>query len=369
MLNVCHITSVHKSNDVRILLKECSSLAANNYNVSLVVANAKSEMINNVKIIGVKSIVNSRIARIIKTVYNVYITAKNQKADIYHLHDPELLCIALFLKNKNNYVIFDAHEDLPRQILTKYWIPSFFRKAISILAEYFENFIVKRIDGVITATPFIRERFKKINNNTVDINNYPILKELNLDLNISNSIDNNIVYVGGITRERGIIELVKSLSYCNSDTKLNLAGEFSPENLKDEVSAIEGWNKVNYYGFVNRTDIKKILSDSKIGIVTLYPTLNYLDSVPIKMFEYMACGLPIIVSNFPYWIELLKEENCAVFVNPVNEKEIAKAIDNLLSNKKLAEQMGQNGRRAVEEKYNWEKEEIKLVKFYKEISA
>ena len=362
--SVCHITSVHKSNDVRILLKECSSLASNGFEVNLVVANAISENINNVNIIGVSSNINSRIGRIIKTVYRVYKVAKSQKSDIYHLHDPELLFIALFLKNKKNKVLFDAHEDLPRQILTKYWIPTPSRKVISIFAEVFEDFIVKRLDGVVAATPFIRDRFKKINFNTVDINNYPLLEELSNLPSLAKK-ENLVVYIGGITKERGIVELVKALPLCKSKVILNLAGDFSPIALKDVVANLEGWKSVNYVGFVGRQEVKKMLSVSKVGLVTLYPTSNYLDSLPIKMFEYMACGLPLVVSNFPYWIELLKNESCAVFVDPKNENEIASALDYLLENDKLSIEMGQRGRQSVLLKFNWEIEEKKLLNFYK----
>jgi glycosyltransferase involved in cell wall biosynthesis len=366
MIKVCHISSVHKSNDVRIFLKECSALAKNNYEVSLIVANAKTETTNDVNIKGVHSIVNNRFGRVFKTVYKVYRAAKKENANVYHLHDPELLFVALFLKSKHNRVIFDSHEDLPRQLLTKYWIPSPLRKSLSFLTERFENYITKRIDGVVAATPFIRERFLKINPNTVDINNYPIIKELMTSDTIYQKED-SVVYVGGVTKERGILELVKSLALCKEKVKLNLAGIFSPEPLINEIQQIDGWEKVNYKGFLNRTEIRQILCQSKAGIVTLYPTINYLDSLPIKMFEYMACGLPIIVSNFPYWVKLLESENCAIFVDPKNENEIARAIDYIIKNEGIATEMGERGKKLVLQKFNWEVEEQKLLAFYSQI--
>lgn len=364
MIKVCHITSVHKSNDVRILLKECTSLVSAGYDVSFIVANAQNEIINGVKIIGVPSVVNNRISRLLKTVYRVYKAAKAENADIYHLHDPELLLIALLLKSDKSKVIFDSHEDLPRQILTKHWIPMSLRKTLSFLTEHFENFITKRINGVIAATPYIRDRFLKINKNTIDINNYPILKELISTSENTVTKDNTVVYVGGITRERGIIELVKSLPLCKNEIKLNLAGVFAPELLYQETVNTSGWHLVNYTGFVNREQIKYLLDSSKAGIVTLYPTLNYLESLPIKMFEYMACGLPVIVSNFPYWMQLLEKEECAVFVDPKNEKQIADAIDFILNNEEIARKMGERGKNAVIKSFNWEVEEKKLIKFY-----
>ena len=240
------------------------------------------------------------------------------------------------------------------------------RKVLSVLTELFENFIAKRIDGVIAATPFIRDRFLKINSNTIDINNYPIIKELITSENTEQK-ENSVFYVGGVTRVRGIVELVKSLELCKEPVKLNLAGIFAPTELFDEIKQLKGWEKVNYKGFVDRVELKQLLFSSKAGVVTLYPTINYLDSLPIKMFEYMACGLPIIVSNFPFWIELLKNENCALFVDPKNEKEIAQAIDYLLKNDDIAKAMGERGKNMVLQKFNWEVEEQKLYKFYQNI--
>lgn len=366
-MKVCHISSVHKSNDVRIFHKECCSLSNAGHEVSLVIANAKSEVVNGVKIIGVQSKVNSRILRVIKTVYHVYQVAKKENAQIYHLHDPELLLIALFLKSKNSKVIFDSHEDLPRQLLTKHWIPKLLRKTLSFLVEHFENFIIKRIDGVVAATPFIRDRFLKTNSKTIDVNNYPILKELISEYPTNSIKENAIVYVGGITNERGIFELIKALPLCNANIKLNLAGEFSHSAIFNKASNTKGWEKVNYKGFLNRSQIKELLNQSKAGIVTLHPTLNYLDSLPIKMFEYMACELPVIVSNFPYWQKLLENFNCAIFVNPLNEHEIADAIDYILSHPMEAKLMGERGKKAVIEKFNWEVEEQKLIHFYNQL--
>ncbi len=367
-MKVCHVTSVHKSNDVRIFLKECCSLSKAGYDVSLVAANANTEIINNVKIIGVNSIVNNRISRVFKTVYSVYKVAKKENANIYHLHDPELLLIALLLKSKNTKVIFDSHEDLPRQLLTKYWIPLYLRKILSHLTEYFENYITKRIDGVVAATPYIRDRFLKVNFNTVDINNYPIITELMLDSENSITKENEVVYVGGITKERGILELIDSLAISKSNVKLNLAGAFSPESLYEEALAKDGWDKVNFKGFVNRTQIKQLLNQSKAGIVTLHPTLNYLESLPIKMFEYMACGLPVIVSNFPYWVKILEKEHCAIFVDPKNEQQIADAIDYIFNNPEKAHEMGERGKIAVIKSFNWEVEEKKLIDLYAKLN-
>jgi glycosyltransferase involved in cell wall biosynthesis len=85
------------------------------------------------------------------------------------------------------------------------------------------------------------------------------------------------------------------------------------------------------------------------------------------MFEYMSASLPLITSNFPFWKEIVEGNNCGICVNPLNPQEIADAIKYIINNPKEAEKMGKNGRDAVEKKYNWTIEEIKLFKVYESI--
>ena len=81
----------------------------------------------------------------------------------------------------------------------------------------------------------------------------------------------------------------------------------------------------------------------------------------------MAAGLPVIASNFPLWKEIVEKNKCGICVNPLSPREIAAAINWMLQNPTDAAEMGRNGRKAVLEKYNWEAESKKLIKFYEEI--
>jgi glycosyltransferase involved in cell wall biosynthesis len=215
---------------------------------------------------------------------------------------------------------------------------------------------------IITSTPHIRERFLKINNNTIEVCNYPILEEFSVQSDWLKK-NSEICYVGAITEIRGINEIIEAISKCN--VRLNLAGNYTPVNLREELIKKEGWKKVNEYGFVGREEIANILSSSKIGLVTLYPQSNYLDSLPIKLFEYMIAGIPVIASDFPLWRKIIEEENCGICVNPKDPDKISEAINMLTSDDTLAYNMGQNGRKAALEKYNWKIEEKKLLYIYK----
>jgi len=365
-IKVCHMTSAHASTDIRIFHKECVTLANAGFEVSLVVSNTKEEVLDGVQIISATVNQSGRISRMLKTAKAVYKKALSLDADIYHFHDPELLRFALRLKRKGKTVIYDAHEDVPRQILGKHWIPNLFRKMISSSFELYENSIAKKLSFIVVSTPTIEQRFTKINPQSAAICNYPILQE-NVEIPYWESRKNEICYVGGITVIRGVKEIVESISKVHN-VKLHLAGLYSPESLKLELMQLDGWNKVNDYGYVGRSKIVEILNQSKVGMVTLYPQVNYLDSLPIKMFEYMLAGLPVIASNFPLWKEIIDSSNCGLTIDPKNPSEIANAIQYLLENDEIAQQMGKNGRKAILEKYNWEAEGLKLIEIYNKLS-
>ena len=363
---VCHISSVHPDNDVRILHKQCVSLAEAGYDTSLILTNVQERNHKGVKIISVSSKKGSRIMRMTETVNKVLKEALKVDADIYHFHDPELLRIASKLKGQNKKVIYDVHEDLPRQLMSKKYINSGLKKILSFLVEKYEDKTSSKLDYIITSTPHIRDRFKKVHPNTVDINNFPIKDELFSDYEYENKTEDHICYVGGLTTQRGIKEIVIAIGL--SKASLLLAGKFTESGLRENIESLNGWKKVKELGYVDRKEVKDVYKQSKIGLVTLHPIENYLDSLAVKMFEYMASGIPVIASNFPLWKDIVEGNNAGICVDPLSPENIAEAVDYLLNNPKVAKQMGENGKRLVMEKYNWAVEKQKLLDIYKKLS-
>jgi glycosyltransferase involved in cell wall biosynthesis len=124
---------------------------------------------------------------------------------------------------------------------------------------------------------------------------------------------------------------------------------------------------VNALGFLSRQEVKTLLAESMAGIVTFLPVPNHIDAQPNKMFEYMSAGLPVIGSHFPLWKEIIEGNNCGICVDPNQPEEIGKAIQYIFDHPKEAENMGINGIKAIEEKYNWRAEEQKLISTYQSI--
>lgn len=158
-----------------------------------------------------------------------------------------------------------------------------------------------------------------------------------------------------------------AMAHVKTDVRLNLAGGFSDAAFRAELEKASGWSKVNVFGILDRDGVRDVYERSCAGLVTLHPIPNYLDALPIKMFEYMSAGIPVIASDFPLWRKIVLSANCGVCVDPLNPAAIAGAIDELRQSPARAEMMGRNGRMAVETRFNWKTEESKLVAFYERV--
>lgn len=361
-LIVAHLTSVHPRWDTR-LLKMCTSLVKNGFIVNLVVADGKgNEILDGFKIVDAGSF-NGRLRRIVNGTRAVLKEGLMLNADLYHIHDPELLPVAMLLILKGKKVIFDSHEDVSKQILSKPYLNMPLLYLISKIYSICEIFICKRLTGIIAATPKIRDKFLEININVIDVNNYPVLSEF-AGVTKKISRKNMVCYVGSISLIRGIEEIVHSLTLTKSNVTLNLVGEFTEQELKRQINLKKGWHRVKDFGFLDRAGIKKIFSNSLAGLVVFHPLPNHIHAQPNKIFDYMSAGIPVIASNFPLWREIVETNQCGLCIDPLNPKEIARAIDYIITHKSEAKIMGRNGRNTIVKKYNWANESKKLIDFY-----
>ncbi|WP_138261935.1 glycosyltransferase family 4 protein [[Clostridium] hylemonae] len=357
---VCHMTSAHDSRDVRIFHKECVSLAKAGYDTTLVVP-GKSFDRDNVKVIGVMKKSNSRLYRMLFMARLVYKEALAVNADIYHFHDPELLPYALKLKKKNKIVVYDSHEDVPRQILAKTWIPLKMRTFVSKRYEYYEKRIARKLDYIVTATDHIANIFRRYNCKAGAIKNYPLLSDIHCKNNDYNRRERILCYAGGITEQRGITQLVKMMEYV--DAELQIAGAIEQE-YKKELEQLPGWGKVKLLGYLSRSEINDLYNRSLIGLVVLKNTPNHRKALPIKMFEYMAAGIPIVASDFEVWKDIIERSECGISVDPEKVEDIGNAVNKLLADREASLKLGKNGREAICREYNWGIEEEKLVDIY-----
>ncbi len=357
-MKVVHLTTVHPC-DVRILNRECRTLADAGHDVTLIARHDKDETVDGVRIIALPK-PKGRLHRMTVLVFKAFWLAMKERADIYHFHDPELLPAGLLLRLAGKKTIYDIHEDVPRDILTKKWIPPALRGAVSRLAEIMENIFSRFMNYNIAATPHISGRFSRQGCRAIDVNNYPILDEMSLPEAPAAEKERAVCYTGGICDFLGIFQMVEAIG--KTDAVLLLAGSFVSLNERERASNMPGWKNVRELGYISRPEVIRTLKASMCGLVLYHPVCSV--SQPNKMFEYMSAGIPVIASDFPLWKEIIEGNGCGICVDPFDAGAIADAIRRMVDNPDEARRMGKNGRKAVEEKYNWEIEGKKLLSIY-----
>ncbi|MGC6480076.1 MAG: glycosyltransferase [Flavobacteriaceae bacterium] len=360
---VCHITTVHPEDDNRIFYKQCRSLAAAGFKVYFMCSGSTTCIKDDIQIIGLAKYSNRILNFIRCSVVDVIKTSIRLNADIYQIHDPELVFSGIFLRLIGKKVIYDIHEDNSSSILSKpYFKSTLFAQFISWLVNIFEKICVLFFSQVITARPDITEKFQFVH--PITVNNFPIVENL-LPNKAKNNLDKTIlIYVGGITKIRGILELIQSLEYL-TDTELWLLGPWESKSFNLTCEQLPGWKKTRYLGTVKPFEIFEYLQQADIGIITFWPVPNHLKTLANKPFEYMLAGLPVVMSNFPYWQSFFGK--VAKYANPKDPKSIAEGIKSLKNNPELRQELGNNGRLLVQEKLNWNVESQKLIELYKSL--
>jgi len=371
LVKVCILTSVHPSFDIRIFHKEAISLAKDGYSVSLVAQHDKDEIVEGIKIINLRTPRN-RIERMTKTVWSAFWKALKTDAEVYHLHDPELIPIGLLLKAMGKKIVYDMHENLPKQIKSKHWVKPKLRQILSMAVYGAERLFLKDIH-VIFAEYSYQKDYPWVNNFEIVLNMPLVSQILDIDCNPSEKHDLGIGYLGRVSSERGsvtIIEALKILKDKDITPRYECVGPIIGSHKRELLKICEQYhlNNVRFYGYLPAHMGWQVMKQCNIGLALLHPTPNYVESYPTKIFEYMAMGIPVIASNFPLYREVVEGNGCGLCIDPLQPETVAGAIDHLIKNPELARRMGENGRQAAINKYNWSVEEKKLFAFYKELT-
>jgi glycosyltransferase involved in cell wall biosynthesis len=352
------VSSNHSPFDTRIFEKEAKSLVNNGYSVGLVIPNNQDIYQDGIKIISVKP-PETGWEKLFITPFRIFNKAIKLKGiSCYHIHDSELLFIGMLLKLFGKKVIYDAHEDTPLQLKYQHWIPNFIKPFFIIWYRFLEWLSGKIFDGIIVAEPVIAKYYPK--EKTYLIRNFPITSIIPKN-NSWEKRNNQMVYIGSITKVRGLQEMLNAYAKIGSNVEFILGGKFSPESLKESISEKNG---VKFLSWLTLDEVNIVLSESKLGLIIPHPIQRYLTNFPVKLFEYMLAGLPVIVIENSLSAEFVKEADCGYIVDPFNENQVAESMSKVFENDALAMAMGERGRKLIIEKYNWENESKTLISFY-----
>lgn len=371
---IVHLTTVHNPFDTRIFHKECKSIAAAGYDVTLIAFDkeVQEQRIGNVRLKLLKR-PKGRLARLTAGLFTMFQVAVQQKADIYHFHDPELIPVGRLLKRKNNIVIYDIHEDYETGIRQKRYLV----KPLNYIASYIYRLMEKPLISpfaLCLAEKYYSDKYP----NGQTILNYPTLgdetEDEQKDIEVKSSKHQRLLYTGNVTADRGAFHharipslspslLVQFVGHCSgvmADKILQIAG-----SGKDRVN-IMGVNS-----YVPREEIDKYYAEQcwLAGLALFPPTEHYKKKELTKFFEYMQAGLPIICSDFPVWKNFVNEHRCGIAVDPNNDEEVLNAIKYLQDHPEQAAKMGSNGQNVVKQELNWGTQEKVLLSWYAKLLA
>jgi glycosyltransferase involved in cell wall biosynthesis len=379
MIRVCMITTDHSYLDNRIFYKEATSLKNSGYEVWVI---GKSDInehrkVCRIEVIGLKKGLGLKanpihwraLAR----------EALNVDASIYHCHEPESFLVAIYLKIfKGKLIVYDVHEYYKDMIgLVRLPLKIF----LSFMLFVVEPLFCRCTSAIITADEGIARRYARFSHNVVPIFNFPTLEVF--DQSDFHDIKERykkrflVVYVGGLTEDRGILESIKAVhqaSIMHPSIKLLIIGNFRSQEYRETcleyISSNMPNDNVELLGYIPHQQVPKYIMAADIGIALFHPTKRLAKTpYPIKLFEYMICGKPVIVSDLPAMRKVVEEAGCGLFVNPLDINDVSRSLVYALEHPEALSVMGRRAKEAVKTKYNWENMEKKLVDVYAKICA
>jgi|AntRauTorcE11897_2_1112592.scaffolds.fasta_scaffold28013_1 glycosyltransferase involved in cell wall biosynthesis len=369
---ICHISTVHRRDDIRIYRKEIVSLLSAGYEIDYVTPKKTSQGeaidLNRVNIIPIKTSSNKFIRIFTSTPKTIWMCLKS-KAAIFHAHDPELIFTLIILRLLGKVTVLDVHEDYEQQIVDKLWIPSLLRFGFILpIFKLIHRIGKKTISRFIVVTEHIGKMYPL--EKTFLVQNFPLQSEINQQLSTTRTYQRSIdmSYFGEISSERNFENILNSyieLHEQGHPISFKLGGRVSSPGIKELITKCESLDGFEFLEWVSREEMLSILSETKLGLVLFKPLGNHINAQPNKIFEYMASGVPILCSNFPLWEEVIVKNDVGISVDPLNKEAMKTGI--LTSLETFSSEHSFKAQKLVKEKFNWDNEFFKLVDCYKSI--
>jgi glycosyltransferase involved in cell wall biosynthesis len=298
--------------------------------------------------------------------------AADLKPNLFHVHEPELLG-AVIARAQSKPVIYDVHESYLDVLQEREWVPNWLRPFMRFAWDRWERRLVRRCAGVVVTTERIARRYRRLHEKVQIVSNYPDLSGLE-DLTPVDRDGKTCVFAGGLSPDRGLSQVLSALSILKSRgllVPLALAGREEADgylnSLFKEADSLGIRDLVTYQGILSKRDAIMFQQKASIGLVPYLPVANCMASMANKLPECMALRLPLVFSDFPNYREVAGASGAGIAVDPTNPTQIADAIEYLVRNPGEARRMGEAGRRAVRERFNWNIEKAKLLALYEDI--
>jgi glycosyltransferase involved in cell wall biosynthesis len=369
---ICHVCSAHDADDPRVFHRACRTLVDLGYEVHLV-ARTVETAVHQRQGVWIHPVppMRGRMQRMLSA-RRVAEIAAGTGADLYHVHEPELLSSVLSL-SLGKPVVWDVHENYLDVLSQREWIPWLARPLVRGLWDLAERRMVGRCAAVIGATNGVADRYRGVHPFVTVVGNFPEALGVPF-VQWEDRESAACVFTGTIGRNRGILEVISALRILKEkgvEAHLHLAGKFTDTRLSlqvfDTIKRLEVEALVSYHGVLSRDQALDVASRCAIGLVPHRFGGNNMNAWPVKMLEYMAMGLPLVYTDLPGHLELLDGVDGGRSAGAGSPAELAAAIEALLTDPGGRRRMGNSVREAVQQRLNWESESEKLREVYSRI--
>lgn len=383
-MKICILSSAHSPYDDRIYYKETLSLSKKYSNIFVIapcraedIADAQGE--NGLRTLPLNAS-GSKLRRLLNVAAAIRVVLKI-KPDICHFHDYEFVFGLPFLRMLSKCrIIYDVHEAYPEMVEQSRKIPNSIRPFVAKFVDLTERALSRMTDYVITADDNIAERFKH-NKHVVTVFNYPRLSIFVPDQARVSYLKKlykgrtPIIYEGGISEDRGLFRMLDAISILKNqrpDIILLLVGEMYGDlvnQARDIIKEKDLHNNVDIVGLVPHEDVVNYIHVSRVGLVPLLPTKKFLKNIPIKQFEYMACGIPVLGADLPPISSYINSSGCGRVFDSTSADKLAEGVIKILESEPEWKRMSESGKKSVSEAWNWDKMEEKLFMVYEDLTG
>lgn len=360
-MHFCFITGLYSRYDVLMFERQGKSLVKSGFEVTYIVCdNLPNEIKGGINIISTGFTPKNRFDRFLNTKNKLLKYANKVNADVYQISDPELIFLVKPLKKLGKKVVFNLREYYPDMILSKEYIPKLIRSIVSSYYRFTMKKYLKQYDIVFVITSWIIDILEKDFklNNVLLLTNFPFIdKSYQLPYEDYIKRDNILCYIGTVYKASKQESVFQALSNI-SEIKYLIAGVI---DANYNIAKHNYWKNVFFVNGFKYDELPKYFSMATISNTLRDFGKNDGSLGVIKIFESMEAALPVIFSDVPLYRKIVEKHNCGICVDPNNSQEIEDAIRYLINNKEAAYKMGQNGRKAVIEEYNWESQAEKYI--------
>lgn len=357
---ICIFTSAGRDNFEVVIYRQAKVLQDNGYDVCFLVSDEKEEeTYENIRVLSTGHSTGNYLKRIFILPFTIYNKLKIINADAYQTACPELIILCLLLKIRGKKVVFNLREHHPYYFYEKSKLPIIIKRLIVSIMALWMKCTLKKMDGIVTVSDGIEDYLKKWGiKKILNVGNYPFYREdYSLTFEDYSARPDCLLYFGSIranSRQENILQGVKNIT----GLRYLVAGVFTSNEYKEQmvtsdlwkkhVEFIEGFEHSELDSFIDRSTISNVVRDFSDCVGAQDGSMGV-----IKLTESMEAGLPIICTDLPLYRKMMQDYKCGILVDPQNPAQIEDALKYLVNNKKEAWEMGQNGRKAIKEKYSW----------------